>query len=1407
MLFEPKIACSQSDNLVESCAAFRCSISRGNGKGICLGRASMSRRRFRVRTSLVAAAVTVGSFLTPMVNPTDANAAILPGPTTSLNAGFHNNPASLVQALLCPLVTVVKTVTSTIPGVNVLTDQLANIICALNVLGYVYRITYYPPSGPPQVRYYSALVGVPALLDVNGDGLPDTVGLVTPNAGLNIVGLQLQITRLGLPPTAKAKIEAVFIDPVDATHTTYVGVGEDGSTNGLAANWRLVVGAFLSSLTGPTVDLQASIFTSQPPSSLTTFGEAMFGSDPDAPTTIYAGQMNFTPMQNMTVRLAIGSSSQEADVTTTGPTVLGAHVQAITPGDEKDIDVTVDQLPTAIALIHQTSSGHEQISYSANSTINHITGQYHDRHGSSIITAAQADITGLPSAFTLDLIDSKVNFNVPVGAIGNIEVRFATNHEVPASPAGTAPYVAFHRFTTSHLEAGLRIGNIKSVSFDSGGPYFGDLVFSIAPGYIPLSFEDDVSGITANGHLSNLPAHLTVTIDLAGHVVFDGHGTGIDEIFIHATKSPGTFFTKANRVDLTIDGLPALDTIDFTPDGTTVNFTPSAPIAFVSFLASDGTDAPSVVGDYASYEDTPSLYRLYVQMQSIAGVSFSTSPTMHAVLKTGISQPMVLHAHIADAAATHNITLDGSITNLPTTIDVNADLNNGKIVYNASSTIADIHFHATDSAANFFTRANTLDADLQGLPTTNTITFLPSGTGATFTPSSPIGQISLLASDGTVAPVVSGVYASYEDTPSLYRIYLQMQSIAGLSFNTQPSVSATLKTGVSLPMTLFAHVDDGTAHNLTVNGLIDSLPTTITVNADLTNGQVVYNASSTINEIHVTATDSRSNFFTRANKLDLDLKGLPTTNTITFLPSGTGATFTPSSPITSISLLATTIGTNAPIVSGDYASYEDTPSLYRIYLNMLGLSGLSFSVPSNGAISGTIKTANQQVFNLLGHVSDGSTYDVNATGQINKLPSWIDFSMTPSTGGNSVVDYNTHGQVINSVTLDASGLPLPFGADTVHAEIDHIPSHITVTIPGSGGTAIFDPHGDTINRVLVQAFPHTSTAFNGVVGHQTVYANLQTGRFTADIQNIGFTKINTDPNNLAFQYDISSAPLDFNVTTDTGTYFKGQISNPEPATITVNTNNQTKIVYTVNQSGANYTGNGYINEIDVQTNAKGYLDAALQHIAPRLTVCVDGGGSAPCQPGFVPRGSFQDTDNNTWYMPASLFNFSVIPQNFDGSTPSTRFRLDGTYCFNETDAATCLDSGQKKQRIVISDLEFGKIAVGVGKSDDDCTLCTAGRVDAYFDTDNTNISGDVQYFSSDGDDDPFVHYHTDAPDQGIAAQNLFEFVQYCIVCLNEDNLDIVHGGTFTCNGSPHLDIDIPVFDDIDVLSGSFISIC
>jgi len=1036
-----------------------------------------------------AAAVPVASTPFAASAPTVDPTLIPSDPAGGLAGAFAGSPLSLVQLLLCPVVTGVAGLTTNIPGVGPIVNLLPSLVCSISIAGYVYRTTYVPPIGPPVVRYTKALAGVPTPINVDGQGLvADFVGTLGLNLTLN--GITLFIQRgLGVPASARVSIEAVAINPT--TPNTYVGFGEDGTAAGTARNWSAKLSVL--GLSSTTVDLGMDIKTANPPSTLAALGEMFSGPNPDAPERTYRGLAHFSPVPDAfktEVRLASG---RQQVIVNSPPTKLTADVDVLTPGRAQSIDVEADTLPSSIDVVHTTTTTGDLTTYDASAPIAKLTGTYRDNVGGGNIEAAAAlDAWGVPAHISFDQTAEKTTVGAVNGKFDRIQARFAQGSDVGPLNPSTSPFANFHRTTTEAFKGSLQLTNLKSVELDQAAPYGGRLIFDTAPGLFPFTADDDVTSTHLEGHLSNLPADTSVEVDLDnGLVTYDGHGTGIQEIAVKATRST-PFFARATRVDLTVNDLPAVMTVD--------------------------------------YKQT-----------------------------------------------------NGAVT-----------------------------FKASDNG---------------------------------------IGAVSLLASNGAGAPVVP---------------------------------------------------------------------------------------------------------------------------------------------------------------AGDYASYEDTPSLYRVYARILGIKEVTFNADP---LSGTIKTTSPQVMNLFVNLAD-ATHDMKVNGRIDKIPSHIDFDLILN-GGLTVFEYDSHGQPIDEVTLDGTGLynlangsALPLGIDTLHAEIEDVPDHLRAVLSTSNGTSFtFAPRGqneppnnETIGRILLQAYPSSAGAHNSVAGHQTAYGNLQTGQFTADLHNIGDTFFQITDSGQNMGYTISSAPLDYEFVLDDGKFLKGQISNPTPATINLNMSNKVDVHYRAKTDTQ-------INSITLKTDlAGGYIDVNLQNIAPDVKVCFSETNKA-CKPGFVPTSVLTTTDGDTYNMPPALFDFSLTPTNLAGAPWPNRFEVDGTFCFDESNPATCLNGSNKKKRITITDLRFGKVAVGAGFREDGCDLCTAGRVYGYFDTDNTLISGDVKYFD-EGDDGPFVRYETNGSDSsGIQAQNKLLFVQYCIVCLNATNLTTVSGGSFTCVAEPHLLIDIPVFDDLDVLSGSFIHFC
>ena len=578
------------------------------------------------------------------------------GPASSLDSAFSTSPTALVNALACPAVTAAATTTSDIPGVGVVTDQLKNVVCALNILGYAYRTTYIPANGQPVVRYTRAIALVPTLLDVDGNLLPDFSANVTPSLALN--GLTLSINRLLFPATAKVKIEAVLLNPLQPD--TYLGLGEDGTAMGTASSWSALVTFF--GLSSTTTDLGLSLRANNPPAKLGVIGEIFSGENADQPVKVDAASMLFSPFSNPTTRVRLSAGRQQAIVTNAAPTKLEAHVDVIRPGNHKAIDATADKLPATVDLVHSTQGSNENVTYAAGAPITSLNVHYREREGSSIKTAARLDATNVPAHLTYDQKDAVTTIAAPSGSFGSIEARFANGRDVPDPGAGDGPYASFHRESATKLTGGLRLKNLKSVAIDQSGPYAGRLIFAAPLGPLAFSAKDDVKGLTLTGGLSDLPLDTEVVVDPDnGAVVFNGHGQGISQIVLKATKTT-PFFPKVKRIDATVTGIPALETINFKQQDGSVKVAASDPPQTISLLASDGADAPDVQGSYAWFEDTTTRYRAFVRLSGLKAIAFSPEPVGGSI---DTAAPQVLNLH----AEKGGVTVDGFIDKLPSHVE------------------------------------------------------------------------------------------------------------------------------------------------------------------------------------------------------------------------------------------------------------------------------------------------------------------------------------------------------------------------------------------------------------------------------------------------------------------------------------------------------------------------------------------------------------------------------------------------------------------------------------------------------------------------------------------------------------------------------------------------------------------
>ncbi|HEX3874259.1 MAG TPA: hypothetical protein VHW26_08940 [Solirubrobacteraceae bacterium] len=646
----------------------------------------------------------------------------LPGtPASSLTAAFASSPAALAQALACPVGKVAAGVTSGVPGVSTVTGQLPTVLCAANILGYAFRTTYVEPNGSKVVRYFHALAGVPTLLDVNGDGVPDFVGTLT--VSLTVNGLSLNITRLLLPASTRVSIEAVALDP--ASPQTYVGFGEDGTPSGTAGTWTTSVnvlgigdgtvdlGLGMSSGLGvtPTSGLGVSVSLGVPPT-LGLVGEVLSGNTPDAPTTTDRGDVLFAPVPaNLTTEIKLGQGRQEAIVTSPAPTTVTAHVNLISPGDEKDVDATVDQLPTSVDIVHVTAAGHDTTTYTGSARVHQVSVNYHDHQGSTIPTAAQFTASDVPTGITFDQAGQTTSVTTAGGPVGSI---FASIAELAAgAPAGSTPPAptlpgtpdfAAYRQNAVGFSVAAQFSGLQSVVY-TAAPLKAVVAANTANEAL-LTYESDTSSGTAKASVDvdKIPSQVTVAIDPTGQISYTANAD-INSIVASASGLP-QFPTvpgssqRLQSVGFVITGVPQalsggmlgsgeLSLAAGTAAGGPASDPDGGGIGSIGVSASSA-NAPTLTipgtPDYAAYRQNASGFAVAGQFSGLAKLDVLPTP-LNAKLTTDVANEALLTYENDTSSGPAKASLD--INKIPAAIAVAIDPT-GKISYTASSDISSI---------------------------------------------------------------------------------------------------------------------------------------------------------------------------------------------------------------------------------------------------------------------------------------------------------------------------------------------------------------------------------------------------------------------------------------------------------------------------------------------------------------------------------------------------------------------------------------------------------------------------------------------------------------------------------------------------------------------------------------------
>lgn len=472
-------------------------------------------------------------------------------------------------------------------------EPARTMLCALGMLTFTVRSVYDKPDGTVVIRETPLVFGVPRLVDITGDGLPDLNALV----GLTSLNrLTLSINRtLFAPATAPAKVELIARDPTNLGTPSRVAFGYDQRAGTIPT--RFDTSFNLTGISPLRFDVGATQTGATPALKLVA---SMFQLQNDGTRTVRADAgVDFTPAPaSTTYDVTLGDKRQNLDVSST-PTRVDAKVELIDNTDVQQITATVDKLPSKVSVeVLENDTGLRTVSYSADKPIDLLEGYYRQltRYGplEELTMEAHGKVTGMPTGATFtQLTPESARFSTANGAIGSVEGGFALGGPVQKVPTGESG--ALLKSDGDDVSIAGRLFGLREVTVAMGGPYFVDVTSQSQP--LHLRAEDAPTNTVVDAYVKNLPERVAMTIDLENSTInYDAFGSEIDEITLDAT-SDGNFAGPIKRVHAGLYGIPAAFDLTYDVDeDDAFSAQMSDPVDRIELAVDDGTNSVEVPG-------------------------------------------------------------------------------------------------------------------------------------------------------------------------------------------------------------------------------------------------------------------------------------------------------------------------------------------------------------------------------------------------------------------------------------------------------------------------------------------------------------------------------------------------------------------------------------------------------------------------------------------------------------------------------------------------------------------------------------------------------------------------------------------------------------------------------------------
>jgi hypothetical protein len=626
---------------------------------------------------------------------------------------------------------------------------LSALLCNVDQLQYSIYTVYQRPDGTTLIRETSALLLVPALVNVDDDVLPDIQASLTPVSTSRVM-LRIDRALLETAPLP-VSVEVIANDPTKGDlPRQHIAFGYDarGSRAPQSFQADIRIGESATEPGAATLGIQYATGGAGP--NLAVMG-GVFDGTPTNRTNPVGLRQFYTPMPSRTgVELVVGHHLAMRQTTNT-PTVLTADFEDVTAPDEVRAHVVFDKLPAFAETGYEPiGPSHRKITYVAAAATDRFTLDYTDKSGPTVNQAATVKVNALPTGLTLEQTSATAGtFEATGGFIGSVEAGYADGRAPQLLAGATGPY----GYVTAGSYAG-RIDGLQRASFDATGPIVVDAQIAARK---PFTLKVDQPGLTVDGALADLPIHARAAIDLgAGKVDYNGFGDTIDTVAIDARKAE-PFFEQIRRIQATARQLPPMVTASL---GTGqprkgIDFQASAPIGSVEALVRSAPEGPVPPGlrpdrQGASIIDTAEAFSAVGRVYGLKSLRYLAS-----VDATGTSPEAPYELRIDHSAGPFDVryqqdgsTITGAIEDVPATANLVYSKAAGVIHFDGSAGVERVFLQRQD-ALPFAGAAKLLRATILGLPQPIDITIPRKGVDKTVVEvSSPVRQADLLLTSG-----------------------------------------------------------------------------------------------------------------------------------------------------------------------------------------------------------------------------------------------------------------------------------------------------------------------------------------------------------------------------------------------------------------------------------------------------------------------------------------------------------------------------------------------------------------------------------------------------------------------------------------------------------------------------------